>query len=456
MLFNSLTFLALLLPTLGLYWITSSQTVRLGWLLVASLVFYGYHHWPSVFLLLFTIGFNFAFGRLQARRRSTGLMVAAVAGNLAILGWFKYAAFVAENVAALLATLGWSVEVPRPPALLPLGISFFTFQVVAYQVDIHRGEVPAETSLARFAVFKCFFPQLIAGPIVQAKEFLPQLREVVSFDAARFHRGLWLVLAGGALKVGVADVLAQFADEAFRDPSRLTTTAAWTGLYAYAFQLYADFWGYSTMAVGLAALFGLGLPLNFDTPYRSASLQEFWRRWHVTLSGWFRDYVYIPMGGNRRRRDLNLLATMTLAGLWHGAGWNFVLWGLGHGLWLVAERHAPALPGADRRWVRIFRTVLVFHGVCLLWVFFRSPTLAVAWEYLRRLWPDPWTVSRIPSVLSQWLLLFALVQWPLARTLEGNRFAALPLKVQWLLALTCLLLILAYAGARVDFIYFNF
>jgi D-alanyl-lipoteichoic acid acyltransferase DltB (MBOAT superfamily) len=456
MLFNSLTFLALLLPTLGLYWITSSQTVRLGWLLVASLVFYGYHHWPSVFLLLFTIGFNFAFGRLQARRRSTGLMVAAVAGNLAILGWFKYAAFVAENVAALLATLGWSVEVPRPPALLPLGISFFTFQVVAYQVDIHRGEVPAETSLARFAVFKCFFPQLIAGPIVQAKEFLPQLREVVSFDAARFHRGLWLVLAGGALKIGVADVLAQFADEAFRDPSRLTTTAAWTGLYAYAFQLYADFWGYSTMAVGLAALFGLGLPLNFDTPYRSASLQEFWRRWHVTLSGWFRDYVYIPMGGNRRRRDLNLLATMTLAGLWHGAGWNFVLWGLGHGLWLVAERHAPALPGADRRWVRIFRTVLVFHGVCLLWVFFRSPTLAVAWEYLRRLWPDPWTVSRIPSVLSQWLLLFALVQWPLARTLEGNRFAALPLKVQWLLALTCLLLILAYAGARVDFIYFNF
>lgn len=320
MLFNSLTFLALLLPTLGLYWITSSQSVRLGWLLVSSLVFYGYHHWPSVFLLLFTIGFNFALGRLQSRRRSTGLLVAAVAGNLALLGWFKYAAFVAENLVALLALLGWSLEIPRPPALLPLGISFFTFQVVAYQVDVHRGEVPAETSLARFAVFKCFFPQLIAGPIVQAREFLPQLREAVTFDAARFHRGIWLVLASAALKVGVADVLAQFADEAFRDPARLTTTAAWTGLYAYAFQLYADFWGYSTMAVGLAALFGLVLPPNFDTPYRSASLQEFWRRWHITLSGWFRDYVYIPLGGNRHRRDLNLLTTMTLAGLWHGAG----------------------------------------------------------------------------------------------------------------------------------------
>lgn len=456
MLFNSLTFLALLLPTLGLYWVSTSQAVRLWLLLTASLVFYGYHHWPSVFLLLFTIGFNFTLGRLQSRRRSPGLLLAAVVGNLAVLGWFKYATFVAENLVAVLAMLGWNAEVPRPPALLPLGISFFTFQVVAYQVDVHRGEVPAETSLIRFAVFKCFFPQLIAGPIVQAKDFLPQLREAVTFDPARFHRGIWLVVAGAALKVGVADVLAQFADDAFQNTSRLTTTAAWTGLYAYAFQLYADFWGYSTMAVGLAALFGLELPLNFDTPYLSTSLQEFWRRWHITLSGWFRDYVYIPLGGNRRRRDLNLLATMTLAGLWHGAGWNFVLWGLGHGLWLVAERHAPELPRSNRWWIRAARTLLVFHGVCLLWVLFRSPSLSVAWDYCQRLMPQPWSTSKVPSALSQWLILFALLQWPLAWTLKGGRFAALPLKVQWILTLVCLLLILAYAGARVDFIYFNF
>ena len=456
MLFNSLTFLALLLPTLGLYWVSTSQALRLWSLLTASLVFYGYHHWPSVFLLLFTIGFNFTLGRLQSRRRSPALLAAAVVGNLAVLGWFKYAAFVAENLVATLAMLGWNVEVPRPPALLPLGISFFTFQVVAYQVDVHRGEVPAETSLIRFAVFKCFFPQLIAGPIVQAKDFLPQLREAVSFDPARFHRGIWLVVAGAALKVGVADVLAQFADDAFQNTARLTTTAAWTGLYAYAFQLYADFWGYSTMAVGLAALFGLELPLNFDTPYLSTSLQEFWRRWHITLSGWFRDYVYIPLGGNRRRRDLNLLATMTLAGLWHGAGWNFVLWGLGHGLWLVAERHAPELPRSNRWWIRSARTLLVFHGVCLLWVLFRSPSLSVAFDYCQRLLPQTWSASKVPSALSQWLILFALLQWPLAWTLKGGRFAALPLKVQWILALVCLLLILAYAGARVDFIYFNF
>jgi D-alanyl-lipoteichoic acid acyltransferase DltB (MBOAT superfamily) len=456
MLFNSLTFLVLLLPTLGLYWWVRSQSLRLWFLLAASLVFYAYHHWPSVFLLLFTIGFNFALGRLQSRRRSLGLLAVAVVGNLAVLGWFKYAFFVAQNVIALAAAMGWTLDLPRVPTLLPLGISFFTFQVVAYQVDVYRGEVPAEGSLARFAVFKCFFPQLIAGPIVQAKDFLPQLREALPFNPRLFHRGIWLVLAGAALKIGVADVLAQFADDAFREPLRLTTVAAWTGLYAYAFQLYADFWGYSTMAVGLSALFGLVLPLNFNTPYMASSVQEFWRRWHITLSGWFRDYVYIPLGGNRRHRDLNLLATMTLAGLWHGAGWTFVLWGLGHGLWLVAERHISVFPESGNRWGRMVKTFLVFHGVCLLWVLFRSPSIAVAWEYGQRLWPHPLTMSKVPSALSQWLIIFAVVQWPLAWTLNQDRFARLPLKVQWLLAVFCLFLILAYAGSRVDFIYFNF
>jgi alginate O-acetyltransferase complex protein AlgI len=456
MLFNSLTFLTLLLPTLGLYWLVRSQPVRLWLLLAASLVFYGFHHWPSVFLLLFTIVFNFALGLLQAKHRSRWLLFAAVVGNLSVLGWFKYAAFIAETVTSALAALGWAVETPRMSALLPLGISFFTFQVVAYQVDVHRGEISAERSFVRFAVFKCFFPQLIAGPIVQAKDFLPQLREALVFNPRMFHRGVWLVLCGAALKIGVADVLAQFADDAFQAPARLTTVAAWMGVYAYAFQLYADFWGYSTMAVGLSALFGLMLPLNFDTPYLSTSLQEFWRRWHITLSGWFRNYVYIPLGGNRRHRDFNLLATMALAGLWHGAGWNFVLWGLGHGVWLVAERHMPALPGWDRPWGRVAKTLLVFHGVCLLWVLFRAPSLPIALEYCQKLMAAPWTTSKVPSTLSQWLLIFAILQWPIAWTLKEERFAKLSLVYQWLLALICIFLILAYAGARVDFIYFNF
>jgi D-alanyl-lipoteichoic acid acyltransferase DltB (MBOAT superfamily) len=268
---------------------------------------------------------------------------------------------------------------------------------------------------------------------------------------------LWLVIAGLALKIGVADVLAQFADEAFRQPSALTTSGAWTGLYAYAFQLYADFWGYSTMAVGLAALFGLVLPLNFDTPYASRNLQEFWRRWHITLSVWFRDYLYIPLGGNRRHQNVNLLFTMVVAGVWHGAGWPFVLWGLGHGLWLVAERNAPAVPAlANSRWGGILRFLVVFHGVCLLWVLFRAPSLAVAREYFARLMLPPFTHSKTPGVLLGWLIAFAVLQKPLAATFKENWFVNRPLWKQWLLVLAALYLVLAYAGARVDFIYFTF
>lgn len=456
MLFNSLTFFALLLPTLGLYWAVRSQPARLWLLLAASLLFYGFYHWPSVFLLLFTIAFNYAMGRMQMRRRSKALLFVAIAANLSLLCWFKYAAFIAENVNALLSLFGASLSVPVPPVFLPLGISFFTFQVVAYQIDIYRGEIEAEPSLPRFAVFKCFFPQLIAGPIVRAKDFLPQLRERVKFDAAVFHHGLWLLIAGLALKIGVADVLAQFANEAFREPSKLTTVGAWTGLYAYAFQLYADFWGYSTMAVGLAAMFGLALPLNFDTPYIATSLQEFWRRWHITLSVWFRDYVYIPLGGNRQRRDFNLLLTMTLAGLWHGAGWPFLIWGFGHGLWLALERHMPSLPGLEGRFGRVVKGLLVFHGVCLLWVLFRAPTLALAGEYFSHLVPHPFTTSKVPGVLAGWLIVFALVQWPLAWTFKERRFPEFSLNWQWALALVSFYFILAYAGAKVDFIYFTF
>ena len=470
MLFNSLTFFALLLPTLALYWLMPWQRARLALLLVASLVFYSYFHWPSVFLLLFTISFNYALGLRQARRRSAGQLTLIIGVNLSLLLWFKYSGFIADNVNALLSLTGAHWAVPRPPAFLPLGISFFTFQVIAYQVDVYRGEIAAEPSFLRFAVFKSFFPQLIAGPIVRAHDFLPQLRSRAKFDAALFHHGIWLVLAGLALKIGVADVLAQFANEAFRDPSALSSSGAWTSLYAYAFQLFADFWGYSTIAVGLAAMFGLTLPLNFDTPYFSASLQEFWRRWHITLSFWFRDYVYIPLGGGRSHLARNLLITMGLAGLWHGAGWTFVLWGLGHGTWLLVERllvggkvKEPAAPKlrAQRafseggRAVRFVKIVLVFHGVCLLWVLFRAPTLPIAGAYYSRLlWPHDGTGT--PAVLINWLVMIALVQWPLAWTFKERRFPALSLRRQWLLAAACLYFILAYAGAKVDFIYFNF
>ncbi|HET7788472.1 MAG TPA: MBOAT family O-acyltransferase [Myxococcales bacterium] len=447
MLFTSAAFLLFVACSVALHWALPSQRARLCVLLAASFWFYAAHHWPSLLLLVGFILVNYALGRLQDGKRSRALLSLAVCANLLALGWFKYAGFLAGIAAALL-----HAQVPRPPAYLPLGISFFTFQVVAYQVDVYRGTIRAERSLLVFAVFKCFFAQLVAGPIVRAREFLPQLRERRRFDAGGFHHGLFLVVAGLALKVGVADVLGQFVARDFRDPAALATTAAWSGAWAFAFQLYADFWGYSTMAVGIGLLFGLELPLNFHDPFLSASLREFWRRWHVTLSTWFRDYLYIPLGGNRRAANRNLLVTMAVAGLWHGAGFTFLLWGAAHGAWLALERRLAFW----ERLPRPARVLLVFQGVAVLFVVFRAPTLQAAATYLSRLFLPPYSIEPMPALLAGWLLGFALLMSPLAALIADRRFLAL--RSRWQVAATSALIFfaLAHAGAQIDFIYFTF
>ncbi len=437
MLFTAPAFFVLLAVAVALHWALPWQRARLAVLLCASFYFYAFHHWPSLFILFAFILFNYAAALAQERWRHRLLLPVAISVNLLALGWFKYAAFVASIVQAIVRA-----PVPHPPVFLPLGISFFTFQVVAYQIDVHRREIAAERSLLRFAVFKCFFAQLVAGPIVRAHEFLPQLREKRRFDAEGFHHGLFLLVLGLALKIGVADVLAQFVSQSFDDPARLATSEAWTGIY----------WGYSTMAVGIGLLFGLALPLNFRTPYLSHSLREFWRRWHITLSSWFRDYLYIPLGGNRGSAARNLLVTMGVAGLWHGAGFTFVIWGLAHGAWLWVER---ALRGRIDlpRWLN---TALVFHGVCVLWVLFRAPDLRVAGAYLSRLLLPPYRFAPVPGLLAAWLIGFALLQAPAAALIEDRRFVALP--VRWQVAATAALLLfaLAHGGAQIDFIYFTF
>jgi D-alanyl-lipoteichoic acid acyltransferase DltB (MBOAT superfamily) len=445
--FTSPAFLLTLAFAVALHWALPSQRARLWILLGASFWFYAARHWPSLFLLLAFIGANYLLALAQERRRSRGLLALAICANLTALGWFKYAGFLADIVQAVV-----QAPVPHPPAYLPLGISFFTFQVVAYQVDVYRGTVHAERSLLVFAVFKCFFAQLVAGPIVRASEFLPQLRERRRFDAAGFHQGLFLLVAGLALKIGVADVLAQFVADDFSRPARLATTEAWAGAYAFALQLYADFWGYSTMAVGIGLLFGLELPLNFRNPYLAASLQDFWRRWHVTLSSWFRDYLYIPLGGNRRAGIRNPMLTMGLAGLWHGAGFTFPLWGLAHGAWLAAERRLRSWP----RLPRALRIVLVFHGVTALFVLFRSAGLPAAGAYLSRMFLPPYTIAAVPGLLAAWIAAFALAMTPLASLIEERRFVQL--RVRWQVAATSALILfaLAHAGAQIDFIYFTF
>jgi alginate O-acetyltransferase complex protein AlgI len=437
--FHSATLLALVGGLALLYWLAPWQRVRLGLLLGASLVIYAWRHPPSLALLLGSIAFNYGWGRLLERRPQARLLAIGVGVNLASLLYFKYSAFIVAQL---------PLELPPPSPWMPLGISFFTFQVIAYLVDVYRKEIPAERSLLVFAVFKSFFAQLVAGPIVRGKDLLPQLKEKRTLDFGELHSGVVLVLAGLFLKVGVADLLGQHVAHAWADVEGLATNAAWFAVYGYAAQLLADFCGYSTMAVGFGLLFGLKLPANFHHPYGAPTLREFWRRWHITLSLWLRDYLYIPLGGNRRRPELNRLITMTLGGLWHGPSWNFPLWGLLHGLWLWLEQRLPKLPRA----VGVFVT---FHVVALLWVPFRAPDLRAAVAFAARLFAPPYAWQT--NVATQFLVVtFAFL------ALQGAWFRAFPLErrepARWELAAAAAMIVwlLGYGSARLDFIYFVF
>jgi alginate O-acetyltransferase complex protein AlgI len=440
--FHSATLLALVFGLAVLYWASPWQAVRLGLLLVASLTIYAWRHPPSLALLLGSIAFNYVWGRVLEARPKPGLLAFGVGLNLSSLLFFKYSAFIVAQL---------PFDLPRPSPWMPLGISFFTFQVIAYLVDVYRKEIPAERSLMVFAVFKSFFAQLVAGPIVRGKDFLPQLRTRRVADWAQLHSGLLLVVAGLFLKVGVADLLAQHVDHAWADVPGLATNAAWFAMYGYAAQLLADFCGYSTMAVGFGLLFGLKLPPNFLHPYGADSLREFWRRWHVTLSSWLRDYLYIPLGGNRRHAALNRMITMTLGGLWHGAAWTFVAWGFLHGAWMSLERRLEFLP----RWARV---LITFHVVALLWVLFRAPSFAAAGQFFTRLFAPPYAWKT--NVATQFLVvtfgfLFAQRWWFKAFPLEPR---PAPLSMRWELPLAAGMVIwlLGYGSARLDFIYFVF
>ncbi len=452
MLFHSATFLVSVTVLVALYWLSPWHRVRLHLLFLSSLVFYGWRHWPSVFLLLGSIAVNYTLGRLLETRRNKALLAFGVTLNLSFLAYFKYGRFVVDQLINLGAWLGVPLEVPRPDGWMPLGISFFTFQVIAYLVDVYRKEIPAERSLLVFAVFKSFFAQLVAGPIVRGKEFLPQLHDAVPFELPRLHRGAWLVLCGLCLKVGVADVLGDYVDSAWTAPETLGLNNAWLTIYAYAAQLLADFWGYSTMAVGLGLCFGLTLPVNFENPYGAPSLRDFWARWHITLSVWLRDYLYIWLGGNRvskGRAAFNRLVTMALGGLWHGAGWNYVLWGVLHAVWMDLEMVTQKFRARWPKWLGVFIT---FHVVVFLWIPFRAPSLVALGTMLSRLVNAPWDLNT-PTQTAVMTLGFLALQKPLFSLVRAERADTLEPLAEVALAAAMVWLLLAYGIARQDFIY---
>ena len=421
MLFISLTFVYFFLVTLLAHWALPDRA-RSPFLLVASYFFYMF--WGPIYGLLlggatvWTFLCGRALERWQDRRRLVvGVGVTACLGTLAL---FKYGGFFAEQAFALIDALGYEEPPVEVDIVLPLGVSFYLFQMISYLVDVYRG-AKAEASLLTLALYVSFFTQLVAGPIVRAGELCGQLKAKRRFDGERFSEGMYLMLRGFVKKTVIADNLAVWVQVLFDDPDKYGTWGNWIGVMAYAGQIYCDFSGYTDIARGAASMLGFSLPENFDLPYLASDPQEFWRRWHMTLSRWLRDYLYIPLGGNRKgkvRTQLNLMITMALGGLWHGADWRFVVWGVFHGVWLVLHRVwciAADRVGIlhDMRRHGLFKLIAIpvtFALVCVSWVFFRADDMTVAGEVLTRMFgafPQAETPAEMAEALRYLVLLGA-------------------------------------------------
>jgi len=396
MIFSSFSFFVFLLATLLLYGAARNQRERAALMLAASLIFYASWKPAYLLLLLASLAVNFRLYQQVLATRSRAWLSVAVVLNLVFLGAAKYLAFLTETLFGLAGLAGLAAP-PGAPAwmhwALPLGISFYTFHMLSAMFDAYRGVWAKDVSFARWCLYVTFFPHLIAGPILRPGQLIDQLGELAPLNAANFRLGGAIVAAGLIKKALFADNLAPIADAAFNNPAGLDSASAWIGTLAFAFQIYFDFSGYSEMAIGLALLFGVKLPRNFLYPYISRNPTEFWRRWHITLSLWLRDYLYIALGGNRQgslRTAFNLMATMVLGGLWHGANWTFVVWGALHGVYLIGhrllnaafERAGVQAGGPVSRLLSLAGLPVTFALVLVTWVFFRASGFGDAWTVL--------------------------------------------------------------------------
>ena len=473
MLFTDLPFAGFFGLVFVVHWALQSNRQRKLWLLAASYVFYGLWDWRLLGLLgaltalFWLVGLRIQDAATQARRRAW-LLLACVAG-LGALGTFKYLDFFMASAAELSRALGWPLGWNELHLVLPVGISFYVFHSLGYVVDVHRGIIPARRDLGDFALFVAFFPQLVAGPILRATHMLPQFDTARRFEAVPLRDCLMLFLLGFIKKAVIADTLGGIIDPVFAAPGAYAGTALFGAVLCYAVQIYCDFSGYTDMALACAGLLGYRFPANFNRPYLAVGLVDFWRRWHISLSGWLRDYLYIPLGGNRHgrwRRTRNLLLTMMLGGLWHGAAWTFLAWGTLHGLGLVAEHAGVAAVqrlgwAVPPRWqwpLRLLGWAATFWFVCLCWVFFRAPDLdraliiAAGFATLSPPGGAALALDWLPVLAGLGLLhwgaprlqaLMAPAQWPASRFAAGFGAA-------WALALA-----LKFMGDR-PFIYFQF
>ncbi|MEM9572646.1 MAG: MBOAT family O-acyltransferase [Pseudomonadota bacterium] len=474
MLFNTPLFFALLGASLVVYWFARNLVTRQIALLITSVVFYAFWYPPHLILLFALVFVAYGVSRLievDEGQRFVWMGFGTVV-VLICLAYYKYAEYFLTLAQPLIQASGKSIDPSAYRLELPLGISFITFQIIAYMVDVAKRELKPERNIFTFSLFVSFFPQLIAGPICRGHELLPQLKTKHNFIIKRFFSGMLILFAGLFLKVVFADNMAADIDRIYAAPSEFPGGVLLWASIGFGFQILSDFWGYSTMAVGMALMFGIVIPINFNLPYISTSIQSFWRRWHITLSSWLRDYLYIAVGGNRRGKLLtyrNLILTMLLGGLWHGASTNFVIWGAIHGGFLAIERLIRGLItttfSADSAYLTVLNWAwrpigwaITMFVTFTAWVFFRAETWDDSVSVISGIASAPmdgWlTVSSVMYVL---ILAFVLLMVPVHRYIEAARHEKL--STPWLLLGSSVFLFLSVVMTSPDpvpFIYFQF
>ena len=471
MLFNTIDF-AIFLPVVVLIYYLIPHKLR--WMLLLGASYYFYMSWKVEYILLivtstlvdYISGIRMA--RLPDRKSRLPWLILSLCVNLGLLFFFKYYNFATENLNLLFQKVGLASDLPMMQLLLPVGISFYTFQTLSYSIDVYFGRQKAERHLGYFALYVSFFPQLVAGPIERYSRLAPQfrIRQGLSYD--NVANGLRLILYGLFIKMVIADNISGFVDQVYAHPEHFGSGNILKGIFLYSFQIYSDFFGYSTIAIGSALLLGIRIMDNFKTPYLAKNISEFWQRWHISLSTWFRDYLYFPLGGNRVSRQrwvLNILVVFLISGLWHGANWTFLIWGLLFGLIFISERflnaslnlkptHAAFSAG------HIFLAIKTFLLVTILWVFFRSQSFDAAINIFKLLFQNaPSDPQALMIPISTWifLLLFIISDLFLYNRRFDGWVAGMPCFLRWAVYAVLLFGIIAFAGVEnFPFIYFQF
>ena len=415
MLFQTWVFLLFFLVVYLIYLLLKRTRLGVLWLLVSSYFFYGWLNPLYIILILYATTLDFIIsGQMEKSHRRKLWLTVSIVNSLAILSFFKYFGFITNNLNTLFSYINFPYRIMAPGLLLPFGLSFYLFQSIGYMIDCYRGNIEREKSFVKYAVFVAFFPRLLMGPIERAGNFLPQLHDLPPITRRDIGDGLSLFVVGLFKKVAIADYLALYVDKIYSDPSQFQSPALLLATFLFAWQIYFDFSGYTDMARGVARLLGFRLMLNFNNPYLATSLGDFWNRWHISLSSWFKDYLYIPLGGNRHgkfKTYRNIFITMVISGLWHGAAWTFIIWGAVHAIGRFATREMERTKFYKNKVPKIFKQLFVFTLVGFAWIFFRSSNINDAWLIVSRIFTsglaNPFCpLLAILMILTVWLYQF--------------------------------------------------